>query len=563
MALQLINGFGKRGEIQRMEQILDEMVCAGLTPDVVTFGALIDCYGKAGDLEKMEAAASQLQSAGLRPDLMVFTSMMDAYGKAGLLQEMMMVVKRMERAQCWPNAHTCSTLISSLASMGLYDRAEKAYRDWLKKGAGVADVALYNTLADLYAKSENVDKMERILRQMRDNGCRPNLITWNTVIDGYGRVGNLVKMESCLETLEKEGLQPDCTTFTAMIHAYGRRNMFGEMKKCWNGMLESDCKTCIPGYSAVIDTYGKAGRVSEAEAVVEKMSALGVPPSVVTWTSLIDAYCRAGQYDKVGPAFEQMLRDGCRGNLLTATSLIAGLCGCEDLGEAQPLMQCLSRCQEEGMYVPLMHLLILKGVVSEKAGEIDKMWMAVDHLLARLGKSEPVEWLQALFSTLTEGLWTFGWAGRSQRVVKFALRRGIYPQLGCSNGEWTVDLHSMSVGAAVPTLFLWLNEVREWALASRRAHPELEADEKSRHGIEQFIIITGWGRHSWKEGESRIRTAVEAKLEQMGSPFTVVGGNHGRLVAEPEKLRAWVLQRRDELDKWLHLQDAEDAGPPW
>lgn len=62
------------------------MQVMGVAPNEHTFSALIDGYGKKGRVEKAEAALRDMLKAGFSMNLVAYTSIIDAYGSAKMFK---------------------------------------------------------------------------------------------------------------------------------------------------------------------------------------------------------------------------------------------------------------------------------------------------------------------------------------------------------------------------------------------------------------------------------------------------------------------------------------------
>lgn len=61
------------------------MTAAAVTPDQFTFLSLVELYGKRGDMQKMEAIVKTMKEVGLSPQESVATALISAYGKHGFV----------------------------------------------------------------------------------------------------------------------------------------------------------------------------------------------------------------------------------------------------------------------------------------------------------------------------------------------------------------------------------------------------------------------------------------------------------------------------------------------
>ena len=89
--------------VDRAFVVYDEIVKAGLTPDKVTFNALISACGRARDLHRaIEALEAITNTNGHSPDRHTHNSWIDACGKSERIDQAFDVYRRMRRAGVKP-----------------------------------------------------------------------------------------------------------------------------------------------------------------------------------------------------------------------------------------------------------------------------------------------------------------------------------------------------------------------------------------------------------------------------------------------------------------------------
>ncbi|GJP75911.1 hypothetical protein CLOP_g6312 [Closterium sp. NIES-67] len=157
-----------------------------------------------------------------------------------------------------------------------------------------------------------------------------------------------------------------------------------------------------------------------------------------------------------------------------------------------------------------------------------------------------------------------------------AVSRGNSARASSSSSGLQVDLHGLHSEAAAVVLLAWLGVTakgiaegennqgskqarhsiqltdRYWGYASviREAGSSSSLERKHREGegTEELpgrvAIVTGWGKHSRKQGASAVRSRVEKLLIGMNSPFRFEKGNKGLLVARYSSLVKWM-------DEWF------------
>lgn len=94
------------------EKFFRRLTQDGLSPNEVTYGALIKGYAKANDLEKMMAKYEEMRSSGIRANQTVLTTIMDAYGKIKDFDSAVIWYKEMESSGVAPDKKAMNVLLS-------------------------------------------------------------------------------------------------------------------------------------------------------------------------------------------------------------------------------------------------------------------------------------------------------------------------------------------------------------------------------------------------------------------------------------------------------------------
>lgn len=107
---------------------------------------------------------------------------------------------------------------------------------------------------------------EKVLREMKQQGLRPDAVSYTTVIDAYKRVRNLDKcweLYDHYETIEGEGRSPDEFMITYMIRLCAGSHDAEKAIRIFNQLESSGfIKHAIP-YNAIIFALASTYRYSE------------------------------------------------------------------------------------------------------------------------------------------------------------------------------------------------------------------------------------------------------------------------------------------------------------
>jgi pentatricopeptide repeat protein len=160
--------------------MLLRMEAAGVSPNTVTYNALLDAYAKARDLKACENMLLRMEAAGVRPDTVTYTALLDAYAKARDLKACENMLLRMEAAGVSPDTVTFSTLLKGYVRV----RDEEAKLFGVRRALGSMErlgLALnshtYGTVLQLFVGQP--EESRRYFRAMLAQGVQPLPIHWN------------------------------------------------------------------------------------------------------------------------------------------------------------------------------------------------------------------------------------------------------------------------------------------------------------------------------------------------------------------------------------------------
>ncbi|KAL1309558.1 hypothetical protein AAHE18_17G186000 [Arachis hypogaea] len=126
----IIDGYGKAGMFEHMENSLADMVESGnCQPDVFTLNSIIGAYGEGRKIDKMEKWYDEFQLMGVKADLKTFNMMIKSYGKAaGEIEKMDKHFNRMKHLGVKPNTVTYCSLVNAYSKAGLIDKVDSIMR---------------------------------------------------------------------------------------------------------------------------------------------------------------------------------------------------------------------------------------------------------------------------------------------------------------------------------------------------------------------------------------------------------------------------------------------------
>lgn len=512
--------FRKCRNLDSAEKLFDEMLERGVKPDNITFSTIISCARVSSLPNKAVEWFEKMPEFGCHPDDVTYSAMIDAYGRAGNVD----------------------------MALKLYDRART--EKWR------IDPVTFSTLIRIYGMSGNFDGCLNVYEEMKALGVKPNLVIYNTLLDAMGRAKRPWQAKNIYKEMTNNGLQPSWGTYAALLRAYGRARyaedaliVYKEMKEkglelsvvLYNTLLAmcadvgyteeaaaifEDMKSsgnCMPDswtFSSLITIYSCSGKVSEAEAMLNAMLEAGFEPNIFVLTSLIQCYGKANRTDEVVRTFDRLLElditpddrfCGCMLNVMTQSPK-------EELGK---LIDCIDKANPKlGNVVKLL--------LEEQNGEGTFRKEA-----SELFDSISVDVKKAYCNCLIDLCVNLNLLEKACELFDLGLTLEIYIDIQSkSPTQWSLHLKSLSLGAALTALHIWMNDLSK----AVEVGEELPA---------VLGINTGHGKH--KYSDKGLASVFESHLKELNAPFHEA----------PDKV-GWFLTTKVAATSWLESRSAPE-----
>ena len=404
--------------------------------------------------------------------------------------------------------------------------------------------------------SGNFDGCLNVYEEMKALGVKPNLVTYNTLLDSMGRAKRPWQVKNIYKEMTNNGLQPNWGTYAALIRVYGRARygedaiiVYREIKErglelsvvLYNTLLAmcadvgcteeaaeifEDMKSsgnCMPDswtFSSMITIYSCSGKVSEAEAMLNAMLEAGCEPNIFVLTSLIQCYGKANRTDDVVKTIDRLLElditpddrfCGCMLNVMTQIPK-------EELGK---LIDCIDKANPKlGIVVKLLlEEQNEEGTLRKEASE--------------LFDSVSVDVKKAYCNCLIDLCANLDMLEKACELFDLGLTLAVYTDIKSkSPTQWSLYLKSLSLGAALTALHIWMNDLSK-AVESGEELPAM------------LGINTGHGKHEYSD--KGLASVFESHLKELNAPFH-----------EAPKKIGWFLTTKVAATSWSESRSSPE-----
>ncbi|CAF2099715.1 unnamed protein product [Brassica napus] len=274
-------------------------LCFGRS-DVALVRSLIVAYAKCGSLGN----ALKLYERTMKGDLISCTAIITGLAQQSsstsdafdIFREMMVMKTQMDEVVVSSMLKMCTTIASISIGRQIHCFA-------LKSSQIRFDVALHNSLIDMYAKSGDIEDAVLAFEEMEEKDVR----SWTSLISGYGRHGDIEKALDLYNRMEHEGIKPNDVTFLALLSACSHT---GETEIGWkilNTMINKyGIKVREEHLSCMVDMLARGGNLEDAYELIRSENSI-TSLSSSTCGAFLDACRRHGDVQLSQVAAAQLL----------------------------------------------------------------------------------------------------------------------------------------------------------------------------------------------------------------------------------------------------------------
>lgn len=269
----------------------------GLQSDVFVASALVNAYMKVDSTEY----AARLFEALPERDVVLWNSMVNGLAQGGRLEDALRFFRRMAAEGVAPSKFTITGVVSAFSSMGDL-RGGGGMHGLVEKSGHGADVAVSNSLIDLYGKCGAVEEAGRIFGAVPEK----DLLSWNSMIAALvqsGDYGGALRLFDRMRMGPGEP-SPDAVTASAILPACAHTAALMRGREVHGSLVVGGLRRRGDIFldNAVMDMYAKCGSLGDARSLFERMPSR----DVASWNIIIGGYAAHGRGPEALQLFSRM-----------------------------------------------------------------------------------------------------------------------------------------------------------------------------------------------------------------------------------------------------------------
>ncbi|KNA19927.1 hypothetical protein SOVF_057040 [Spinacia oleracea] len=277
-------------------QIQAQMITSGLILDGLASSRLIAfcAISEAGDLDYCEKILKFVDN----PKVFSWNIAIKGYSESLIPIKSVVLYKEMLKiGECRPDNYTyplvfkvCARLLLNYTGYGILGHVLKLGLD--------SDVFVHNGVIHMLVSCGHLEDARNVF----DESCVRDLVTWNSLINGYVHCGKAREALNLYEEMREEGVRPDEVTMIGMVASCA------QMEDLSRGLefhrLIGDCGLVmtVPLCNALMDMYVKCGDLNSAKEIFDNLR----KKTMVSWTTMVVGYAKFGFLNEARKLFDKM-----------------------------------------------------------------------------------------------------------------------------------------------------------------------------------------------------------------------------------------------------------------
>ncbi|CAZ79272.1 unnamed protein product [Tuber melanosporum] len=310
--------------------VIRKMLACNIVPTTETYNILMSKAVREGNEDTLKEAFQEMLQAGLSPTMVTYGILHKHYKLVGKREEQVMVIRDAMMLDKRLNVILASDILhakvlASSSYMEVYTQFTRLFRPGALAALGLTSATRYPVLEKLGPDHYTIAIMMHAFCR-EDRGLR---VAWRMYRE-YQRVLREITNPYRAVLVKAGSFIPNSFMMALGAHQAGLHYAARVMEE----MLQerSPIKPGVVSWSILLQILVKRGDMAEAERVIDLMRSKGVQPNAVTWTTLLNGYMTRHNLHKTGQIIARMSQMYLQPDRATIDKLTAYLNSQELLG---------------------------------------------------------------------------------------------------------------------------------------------------------------------------------------------------------------------------------------
>ncbi|MCO5573298.1 hypothetical protein L7F22_027067 [Adiantum nelumboides] len=289
------------------------IVSYGFESDTVLASSLASVHANNGALREAYRSFKQIK----KRDVVSWGALMTGHIQHGYFLRVLELFKEMQREGVCPDRVIILCILKACSHVGTLTTGRLMHDEVMRSGLET-DLAVGNTLIDMYGRSGSVGEAHKVLQRQPSR----DVVSWNALFAGYSAHGYDILVFKYLRKMQEEGIKPSKVTYLCTLKACINLAALTQGWLIHVHIITSAYDVDLEVGNSLIDLYAKCGLPDEAYKVFCRLP----KHDEVTWGALLAGYAQIGKHELVRLQLSELKQQGFMPNNVMFTSIFAA-CG--------------------------------------------------------------------------------------------------------------------------------------------------------------------------------------------------------------------------------------------
>ncbi|XP_022737746.1 pentatricopeptide repeat-containing protein At4g16835, mitochondrial [Durio zibethinus] len=255
----MISGYVECGELELAVEFFE----LAAVKSVVAWTAMISGCMKFGQIEKAERLLKEMPVK----NLVTWNAMIAGYVENCRAEDGLKLFRMMLRYGIRPNHSSLSSVLLGCSELSALPLGKQVHQ-LVCKSLLRDDTTACTSLISMYCKCGVLDDAWKLFLEIK----RKDVVSWNAMISGFAQHGAGEKALCLFEEMRDEGIRPDWITFVAVLLACNHAGLVDIGVSYFDSMVKDYGIEARPDhYTCMVDLLGRAGKLVEAVDLIKRM----------------------------------------------------------------------------------------------------------------------------------------------------------------------------------------------------------------------------------------------------------------------------------------------------
>ncbi|XVF12705.1 hypothetical protein REPUB_Repub08aG0142600 [Reevesia pubescens] len=357
----MIVGYCENGNVSKAKELFDQMEIMAIKKDIISWNSMISGYVNNSLFNAALNLFKHVLMEVIEPDSFTLGSALTACADTASLRLGREIHSQAIVRGLQSNTFVGGALVEMYCKFQDLMAAQIAFNDVSER-----DTATWNALISGYARCNQIENIQHLLRKMKEDSFEPNVYTWNGIIAGHVENDVLDKAIQLFSEMQTSNMRPDIYTIGIILPACSRSATIERGKQVHAHSVRCGYDADVYIGAALVDMYAKCGSLQHALLAYNRIS----DPNLVSHNAMLTAYAMHGHGEDGVAFFRRMIANGFRPDHVT---FLSALSSCVHVGSVEMGQEVFGLMHHYDVKPTLKHYTCIIDLLS-RAGQLNEAY---------------------------------------------------------------------------------------------------------------------------------------------------------------------------------------------